>query len=80
MLIRHANEYYFNDKSHQHMELITNFETLVDKFNAILVEKTRFVEKSVPFNQKVIDQMIFGGGPENEVGLIQFIDEVILKT
>ena len=53
---------------------------MVDLFESIMIEKSRFIEKSVTLNQKLLSQKIFGSEGQQEEGLLHFISETILET
>jgi len=42
------------------MKLIEDFEKLVDIFESIMLEKSKFIEKSVTINQKLLAEKVFG--------------------
>jgi len=41
-------------------ELVENFEELVDRIKAIVLEKVQYVEKSIKANEEVIEELVFG--------------------
>ena len=41
-------------------KLIEDFEKLVDIFESIMLEKSKFIEKSVTINQKLLAEKVFG--------------------
>ena len=45
-----------------------------------MLEKSKFIEKSVTINQKLLAEKVFGSDDKKEAGLIQFISESILET
>jgi hypothetical protein len=60
VLVRAANQHFCRDKSKEHMELVENFEELVDRIKVIVLEKVQYVEKSIKANEKAIEELIFG--------------------
>ena len=88
MLIREGSQHYYQAKSGtdalsiRHMQTVQDFEALVDKLRAIMLEKVKFIEKTAGLNEDVVVEMIRGSGSSlgSGEGLTTFIEGALLET